>query len=69
MRWPPPDALGESASFLLPPSAIAAGIAPKIATAAKMAMLVLLNIVVSIAVRPDGETTDGRARPFRLTDI
>src|SRR5690348_2752670 len=55
MRVPPPEALGESASFLLPPSAIAAGAAPKIATAAKMAMLVLLNIVCSIAVCPDRE--------------
>jgi len=41
-----------SASSLLPP-ACAPEAAPKIAAAAKMAILPLLNIVVSIAVSPD----------------
>jgi len=68
MRKPPPTKVCESGSFLLPPSAIAAGAAPTITTAAKMAMLALFNIVVSMAV-PREQTTTAQAHPFRLTDI
>jgi hypothetical protein len=51
-RMPPPTKLFDSGSFLLPPSASAAGAAPTITMAAKMAMLVLFNIAVSMAVCP-----------------